>query len=42
MRELVLAPLKMEDTSFEQPPSSRLADRAAVGHIVRAEKLMRP
>jgi CubicO group peptidase (beta-lactamase class C family) len=32
MRELVLAPLKMEDSSFEQPPSSRLADRAAVGH----------
>lgn len=32
MRELVLAPLKMEDSSFEQPPSSKLADRAAVGH----------
>ncbi len=32
MRELVLAPLKMEDSSFEQPPSSRLAERAAVGH----------
>jgi CubicO group peptidase (beta-lactamase class C family) len=32
MRELVLAPLEMEDSSFEQPPSSRLADRAAVGH----------
>jgi CubicO group peptidase (beta-lactamase class C family) len=32
MRELVLAPLKMEDSSFEQPPSPRLADRAAVGH----------
>ena len=32
MRELVLAPLKMQDSSFEQPPSSRLADRAAVGH----------
>jgi CubicO group peptidase (beta-lactamase class C family) len=32
MRELVLAPLGMVDSSYEQPPSSRLADRAAVGH----------
>lgn len=32
MRDLVLAPLGMADSSFEQPPSSRLADRAAVGH----------
>ena len=32
MRELVLAPLGMENSSYEQPPSSRLADRAAVGH----------
>ena len=32
MRELVLAPLRMENSSYEQPPSSRLADRAAVGH----------
>jgi hypothetical protein len=31
-RELVLAPLGLEDSSYEQPPSSRLADRAAVGH----------
>ncbi|HEY6255942.1 MAG TPA: serine hydrolase domain-containing protein [Xanthobacteraceae bacterium] len=32
MRELVLAPLGMEDSSYEQPPSSTLAGRAAVGH----------
>jgi CubicO group peptidase (beta-lactamase class C family) len=32
MRELVLAPLGMQDSSYEQPPSSTLADRAAVGH----------
>ena len=32
MRELVLAPLGMKDSSYEQPPSSRLADRAAAGH----------
>jgi hypothetical protein len=30
--ELALARLEMEDSSFEQPPSSRLVDRAAVGH----------
>jgi hypothetical protein len=35
MRELVLAPLKMEDSSFEQPLSSRLADRAPSAHNVR-------
>src|SRR6266481_7518086 len=34
MRELVLAPLGMENSGFEQPPSSSLADRAAVGHPV--------
>jgi CubicO group peptidase (beta-lactamase class C family) len=32
MRELVLAPLGMKDSSYEQPPSSTLTDRAAVGH----------
>jgi CubicO group peptidase (beta-lactamase class C family) len=32
MRELVLAPLGMKDSSYEQPPLSALADRAAVGH----------
>jgi CubicO group peptidase (beta-lactamase class C family) len=32
MRELVLAPLGMKDSSYGQPPSSTLADRAAVGH----------
>lgn len=32
MRELVLAPLGMEDSSYEQPLSSDMADRAAVGH----------
>jgi CubicO group peptidase (beta-lactamase class C family) len=34
MHELVLARLGMEDSGYEQPPSSRLADRAAVGHTV--------
>jgi CubicO group peptidase (beta-lactamase class C family) len=34
MRELVLAPLGMEDSSYEQPPPSRLADRAAVAHPI--------
>jgi CubicO group peptidase (beta-lactamase class C family) len=32
MRELVLAPVGMADSDYKQPPSSRLADRAAVGH----------
>ena len=32
MRELVLAPLGMKDSSYEQPPSSTLVDRAAAGH----------
>jgi CubicO group peptidase (beta-lactamase class C family) len=32
MRELVLAPLGMEDSSYEQPPTPKLADRAAAGH----------
>jgi CubicO group peptidase (beta-lactamase class C family) len=32
MRELVLDPLGMADSSYEQPPPSRLADRAAIGH----------
>jgi CubicO group peptidase (beta-lactamase class C family) len=32
MRDLVLAPLGMKHSSYEQPPSSTLADRAAVGH----------
>ena len=32
MRELVLAPLAMEDSSYEQPPSSRLADGGASAH----------
>src|SRR6266436_4644884 len=34
MRELVLAPLGMENSGFEQPPPPILADRAAVGHPV--------
>jgi len=34
MRELVLAPLGMNDSSYEQPPPSRIADRAAVAHPV--------
>jgi CubicO group peptidase (beta-lactamase class C family) len=32
MRELVLAPLGMEDSSYEQPPPLSLAGRAAIGH----------
>ncbi len=32
MRDLVLAPLGMADSSYEQPPPSILTDRAAVGH----------
>jgi CubicO group peptidase (beta-lactamase class C family) len=32
MRELVLDPLGLDNSSYEQPPSLRLADRAAVGH----------
>jgi CubicO group peptidase (beta-lactamase class C family) len=32
MCDLVFAPLGMENSSYEQPPSSRLADCAAVGH----------
>lgn len=32
MRELVLGPLGMEHSTYEQPLSSRLATRAAVGH----------
>jgi CubicO group peptidase (beta-lactamase class C family) len=32
MRDLVLAPLGMKDSSYEQPPSPTFADRAAVGH----------
>jgi CubicO group peptidase (beta-lactamase class C family) len=32
MRELVLDPLRLEDSSFEQPPPSSLADRAATAH----------
>ena len=36
MRELVLAPLAMEDSSYEQPPSSRLAGRAALAHPFNA------
>jgi CubicO group peptidase (beta-lactamase class C family) len=34
MRDLVLAPLGMNDSSYEQPPPSRIADRAAVAHPV--------
>jgi CubicO group peptidase (beta-lactamase class C family) len=34
MRDLVLAPLGMADSSYEQPPSSDLADRAAAGHAI--------
>jgi CubicO group peptidase (beta-lactamase class C family) len=34
MRELVLAPLGMNDSSYEQPPPSRIADRAAAAHPV--------
>ncbi|HEY0852018.1 MAG TPA: serine hydrolase domain-containing protein [Bradyrhizobium sp.] len=36
MRELVLAPLAMEDSSYEQPPPSRIADRAALAHPLSA------
>jgi CubicO group peptidase (beta-lactamase class C family) len=32
MRELVLRPVGMEDSGYEQPPPSRLSDRAASGH----------
>ncbi|MFO1110259.1 MAG: serine hydrolase domain-containing protein [Bradyrhizobium sp.] len=32
MRELVLAPLGMEDSGYEQPPLPHLADRAALAH----------
>jgi CubicO group peptidase (beta-lactamase class C family) len=32
MRELALDPLGMEDSSYEQPPPSCLADRAATAH----------
>ena len=32
MRELVLAPLGMADSGYEQPPPPRLADRAAAAH----------
>jgi CubicO group peptidase (beta-lactamase class C family) len=32
MRELVLDPLKMRDSSFEQPLDSKLAPRAAFAH----------
>ena len=32
MRDLVLAPLGMNDSSYEQPPPLRIADRAAVAH----------
>jgi CubicO group peptidase (beta-lactamase class C family) len=34
MRELILAPLGMRDSGFEQPPLRILADRAAAGHPV--------
>lgn len=34
MRQLVLEPLGMTDSSYEQPPQSRLTDRAAIGHPV--------
>jgi CubicO group peptidase (beta-lactamase class C family) len=34
MRDLVLAPLGMEDSSYEQPLSTGLAARAAAGHPV--------
>jgi CubicO group peptidase (beta-lactamase class C family) len=39
MRELVLAPLEMEDSGYEQPPSPKLADRAAVSHPVNGVPL---
>ena len=32
MRDLVLDPLGMADSSYEQPPPSTLTDRAAIGH----------
>jgi CubicO group peptidase (beta-lactamase class C family) len=32
MRDLVLDPLGMADSSYEQPPPSSLTDRAAIGH----------
>jgi hypothetical protein len=34
MRELVLAPIGMNDSSYEQPPPSRIADRAAGAHPI--------
>jgi hypothetical protein len=34
MRELVLTPLGMDNSSYEQPPPSLLADRAAVAHPI--------
>jgi CubicO group peptidase (beta-lactamase class C family) len=39
MRELVLAPLGMTDSGYEQPPPSRLADRAAWAHPFSATPL---
>lgn len=36
MRELVLAPLDMADSGYEQPPSSPLAHRAALAHPFNA------
>lgn len=39
MRELVLAPLGMMDSSYEQPPPPRLADRAAWAHPFNAMPL---
>jgi CubicO group peptidase (beta-lactamase class C family) len=34
MRDLVLAPLGMNDSTYEQPPPARIADRAAAAHPV--------
>jgi CubicO group peptidase (beta-lactamase class C family) len=36
MRELVLAPLEMANSGYEQPPPPRLADRAALAHPFNA------
>jgi CubicO group peptidase (beta-lactamase class C family) len=39
MRELVLDPMGMRDSSFEQPPEGSLAPRAAIGHFGDGKEL---
>ena len=41
MHELVLAPLGMEDSSYQQPPSASLANRAAIGHPINGVPIPR-